>query len=69
MLYQGWSPRISEKVCIRCGGSNDNELYRLCDDCREDDEREAGAYYIEHAQREQERADEQALVHLARYGY
>ena len=32
----GWWPE-PKKVCIRCGGVNDNSLQMLCDTCSEGD--------------------------------
>ena len=35
-IYQGWTPP-NEKKCIRCGAMHVNQLYLLCDVCREGD--------------------------------
>lgn len=43
-IYNGWTPPTPKK-CIRCNGSNDSELYQLCQLCRDGDE--LAAYFLE----------------------
>ena len=58
----GYTPPISEKLCIRCGQINDNPYTLLCDDCRLDDE-----YHTSETRKLEN--DHFAEVNYARNGY